>query len=188
MQTATDEERPFLEIVTRCYQRLVMRERNIASVKAMAGDVYHAMIFDRVGRGIGASYAALAQYEPYGQWVWVLDDDDECIYPALAADISRIAAECNPDVVMLRMDHGNGGILPDKFHWQKPPEMGYIGVSAFVVTRAVWLAHRGAFASARYQSDFDFINAVFAADLEAYWHDITASRVQRANKKEAQAA
>jgi hypothetical protein len=77
------------------------------------------------------------------------------------------------------MDHGKMGVKPDNGYWGKPPEGGHIGVSAYVTRRDVWQQHAGAFLSAHYASDFDFISAVFASRPAVYWHDVVASRVQR---------
>ena len=117
--------------------------------------------------------------------MWCLDDDDECIHDGLVADVRRISAEQPAaQVIMVRMDHGARlGVLPDAATWGGPPVHGHIGISAFIVRRGVWMAHRDAWMSLRYQSDFDFIHSVYAAlSWQAgsiVWHDVIASRVQR---------
>lgn len=110
----------------------------------------------------------------------MLDDDDECICDSLVAEIKAIVAQHNPDVVFVRMDHGVGlGTLPDHDYWQRTPVEGHIGCSAFIVRKDVWQKHADAW-GARYAGDFDFINAVWAdPEVTHYWHDRTASRVQR---------
>lgn len=79
---------------------------------------------------------------------------------------------------MVRMDHGNGRILPSA-RWGKSPQVAEIGVSAFVVRRDVWQAHAGAWLPGCYSSDFQFINAVWQSRPQVYWWDVVASRVQR---------
>lgn len=159
-----------------------MLMRNIASLEAQTDpDWQQTMLVDCEGRGIGAAQATLANYAAYvrGAYIWCLDDDDVCIRPTLVAELKAIAQEHDPDVIMVRMDHGRRGILPDNNHWQQPPVLSWIGASAYIVRRAVWTRHAHAYSSAWYSSDFDFISAVFAADPDVYWHDCIASKVQR---------
>jgi hypothetical protein len=172
---------PFLEILTRAYKRPLMLNRNKASVQALGKDVLHTVLHDSVGRGIGWSYRSLAAYARYlaGNYIWILDDDDECIHPTLVDELKQIVIQCAPDVIMVRMDHGEPlGILPS-LYWQHPPVQGQIGCSAFIVRRKVWQKHADAMQSGHYASDFDFISAIFASDPEIYWHDVVASRCQR---------
>lgn len=112
--------------------------------------------------------------------MWILDDDDECTHPLLA-DLERITTERpGVGVVMVRMDHGAElGILPDEMVWGQRPVCGHLGISSYIVKRDLWMAHRGAWLSLRYSSDFDFIDSVFAARPAVIWHDVIASRTQR---------
>lgn len=172
----------FLQVLTRCYQRPTLLMQNINSIAAQSDpDFEHTLLVDGEGRGVGAAQAALANYAAYvrGRYVWILDDDDLCVDAGLVAELKAIAAEHDPDVIMVRMDHGPRGVLPDNTHWQKPPAMSWIGCSAYIVRRELWQRHAHAFASATYNSDFDFIDAVFRGDPEIYWHDRIVSQVQR---------
>jgi hypothetical protein len=155
---------------------------NIKSLEAQSDpDWQQTMMIDGEGRGVGEAQAALANFAPYvrGQFMWCLDDDDLCIRPTLVEELKAIVAEHDPDVVMVRMDHGRRGILPDDDHWQKPPVLSWIGASAYIVRRELWQRHASRFSSAHYASDYDFISAVFASDPEVYWLDVIASKVQR---------
>ena len=122
----------------------------------------------------------LAAYAPYlvGDMVFCLDDDDCLIYPPFIATLKRIAAAHDPDVIMCRMDHGGGRILPSA-RWGKSPRVSEIGISAFVVRRAVWQRHAGAMVPGEYVSDFHFINSIWQAAPSVFWLDVVASRVQR---------
>lgn len=172
----------FLEVVTRCYKRPAMLRHNRASLaRQTCGDWSQTMLVDEVGRGVAWAYEQLATFTPTGDYVWILDDDDLCLDDDLVKDLKTIVHWVPFDVVMLKMDHG-GWILPDKFTWERAPQLAHIGVSAFVVSRATWLAHRHVFAPGRYESDFDFISAVFAANPGVFWHDTIASQVQRVSK------
>lgn len=171
----------FLEILTRCYKRpglLAIGQLSLA--QQTDTDWMQTLLWDEVGAGIGASYERLAAYGPLlvGEYIWILDDDDVCIRPSLVAELKVIAQVDNPDVIMVKMDHGPRGVLPGLGNWQKPPECGAVGVSAFIVRKSVWQAHAGAFLPGNYVSDFRFIAAIFASGASVHWHNVIASRVQ----------
>lgn len=173
----------FLEVLTRCYKRPTLLARNQASLRAQTCDDWtQTLLIDDVGRGINWSHENLTRCAPAlnGQYIWLLDDDDECIRPTLVAELKAIVATHNPDVIMLRMDHGPRGILPEPGYWGNAPEHGHIGVSAYVVRREVWQAHAEAWSPGVYHSDFNFIAAVVSDNSVAvYWHEVIASRVQQ---------
>lgn len=139
------------------------------------------MLVDAQRAGVGASHRLLATHEPLGAWLWVLDDDDECVHPGLVADVRRLAGEKRGlQVVMVRMDHGQPlGVLPDAAVWERAPVHGHLGVSSYIVRRDMWKAHRAAWLSLRYQSDYDFIADVWQSGPVVVWHDVIASRCQR---------
>ena len=172
---------PLLEVVTRCYKRPKMLLRNILSLQRQSvSDWEQTFLVDDVGLGIGASYKRLAHHAPVGEWLWILDDDDECIYDDLVFMVSSIALEQpQTQVIMVRMDHGSGRVLPDRC-WGHAPQVGEIGISAFVVRREVWQAHAGAMVPGEYISDYKFISSIYqSSPLFVYWWDVVASKVQR---------
>ena len=183
---------PFLEVLTRCYKRPAMLAANVASLQAQTdADWTQTFLVDDVGIGINATHERMAAHAPrlVGDYVWILDDDDLCTCPTLAADLKRIAAEHDPDVIMLKMDHGDGRILPDAATWGDGPACSRIGCSAYVVRRALWQTHASAMVPGWYGSDFSFINSVFGNNPalglapwlpqpRIYWHDCVASMVQ----------
>jgi hypothetical protein len=173
---------PFLEVVTRCYKRPVMLARNQDSIQVQTCDDWEqTLLIDPVGFGVGWSSEQLGHYgvRLTGEYIWLLDDDDVCVRQTLVQELKEIARDHNPDVIMLRMDHGPRGILPDANTWGRRPVKGKIGCSAYVVKREVWQAHSGAWLPGEYSSDFNFINAVFASEPIIHWHDVIASRVQQ---------
>lgn len=175
----------FLEIVTRTYRRPGYLADNIASVQALGSDVRHTILRDEQGMGVAAANARLADCTPTAEYVWVLDDDDVCIYEDLVADLRGIVAlHGKVPAVIVRMDHGAPlGVLPKDWDWQQPPQEAGIGCSGMITRRDVWLRHRHAWASGRYASDFDFIWSVWATWQRAIvWHDIIASRCQRISR------
>jgi hypothetical protein len=174
-----------LEIATRTYQRPHYLADNIASVQALGSDVLHTILRDEVGIGVAAANARLAEFVPSAEYVWVLDDDDLCIYEDLVADLRGITAlHGRVPAIIVRMDHGAPlGILPSAGGWQRPPHEAGIGASAMITRRDVWLRHRHGWATGRYASDFDFINSVWATwQRSIVWHDIIASRCQRISR------
>lgn len=174
-----------LEIVTRCFKRPEMLENNRASLAAQfSSDWQQTLLIDPIGVGVEAANAQLALFAPIGDYVWVLDDDDMCVDDLLVVTLQRLVVQHNhPPAIMLRMDHGELGVLPDDKHWGREPVRGGIGCSAIVTMRDVWNTHRPAWACSRYDADFEFIHAVWrehAADI--VWEDRVASRVQRISR------
>lgn len=184
---------PFLEVLTRCYKRPAMLAANQASLQAQTdSDWVQTLLIDDVGRGINWSHENMGVYAPNlaGKWIWILDDDDLCICPTLVADLKYIAAEHDPDVIMVRMDHGNDVTLPGPSTWGGELIYGQLGVSAYIVRRGAWQAHSRALTPGWYGSDYSFINsiwgnnpahywAVWMQQPRIYWHNVVASRVQR---------
>lgn len=170
----------FLEVITRSYKRPSMLRNNIASLQAQTDpDYWQVIMQDAIGRGVAWANEQLVECAPQCDYVWVLDDDDMCIRPTLIAELKQIVAEHDPDVIMMRMDHGPRGILPDGDFWGRPPQIAHVGCSAFIVHREIWLLHQLAWMKGGYSADFSFIGSVFALNPRVYWHDVIASRVQR---------
>jgi glycosyltransferase involved in cell wall biosynthesis len=174
---------PFLEILTRTFNARphLLRINQESLQRQTDSDWVQTLLVDDVGRGIDWASENLAAYAPHllGEYIWILDDDDTCILPTLVAELKFIAADSSPDVIMLRMDHGAGRLLPGDDTWMGPPVLGQIGCSAFVVRREVWQRHAGAMSKGHYASDFDLINAIWKSEPTVYWHDVVASRVMR---------
>jgi len=173
----------FLEVITRCYQRRRMLAYNQESLQSQTCDDWtQTLLVDEIGRGIGWSYQQMALYadDLEGDYIWILDDDDVASRMTLVRELKDIAAVNNPDVIMIKMNHLTRGILPDDLVWKKKPVIAHIGVSAFVVRREVWQRHAGAFLSASYSADFDFISSIFKEEgIDIFWHDVIASQVQK---------
>lgn len=170
----------FLEVITRTYKRPTMLRRCKESLPGHSpGELRHTVLNDPIGRGVGWANGRLATHTPNARYVWILDDDDECVHSTLLVELKRIAAQEDPELIMLRMDHGPRGVLPTVLTWGLAPVHGRIGCSAFVTRSDLWMKHRHVWAGARYYSDFEFISAAFADARNVYWHDVVASRVQR---------
>lgn len=180
--------RPVLEVLTRAYERPTLLAANQDSLQRQTCHEWaQTLLVDEVGVGIAATYDRLAEYEPTGHWVWLLDDDDLCVYDYLVDTLNVI--DClGFDVVIARMDHrgpsGRGKVLPDAAHWKKPPQQGYIGASAYIVRKDVWMAYRHAFAPGCYESDYQFIRAVYDSKPSIYWLEEVIAKCQKVSNGE----
>jgi hypothetical protein len=172
---------PFLTIVTRhILGRPNMLALNQASVRAQTDlDYEHLIITDHIGRGVEWSHTQFAEYAPQinGDYVFILDDDD-WLFCDRAISLLKQAAISRPELIMVRMRHNPVLVLPDDEHWGKPPELGYIGMSAFVVRRDVWSANVAEFRPV-YHGDFTFISAVYPKCSNVVWLDRVISATQR---------
>jgi glycosyltransferase involved in cell wall biosynthesis len=172
----------FLEVLTRCYRRPAALARNQASLRVQSDTDYtQTLLIDEVGIGVAAANARLADVEPTGEYVWILDDDDYCIFPDFVARLKQLATAMptTPAVIVVRMDHGALGVLPALADWGSVPKEGGIGASALVTRRDVWLRHRDQWRSARYASDYDFSKAVLTSESHIVWIDWVASAISR---------
>lgn len=172
----------FLEVITRSFgKRPKMFAAHLTSLAAQTDqDFIHTVLMDKEARGIGFATEQMAAYAPnlVGDYQLVLDDDDMLILPTFVAGLKQIAALNAPDVIFVRMDHGHGRILPSA-RWGKSPRVSEIGVSAYVVRRAVWQAHASAMIPGKYTSDYEFIHSIWNARPITYWWDVVASACQR---------
>lgn len=173
-----------LEIVTRhILGRPTMLAANMDSIRRMVYpadvEVKQTLLIDDVGRGMAWAQTQLAGFEPIGDYVWLLDDDDRAICPHLAECIRDEAMQAT-DAVFVRVNHKAPlGILPKPAYWGRAPEEGQIGGTSVIATRALWQQCRGAWASGRYEADADFVKAVYEAADRISWHDCVAAECQR---------
>lgn len=173
----------FLQVITRTMgNRPQMLARNQSSLAAQSDNSWaQTLVVDRECRGCGWANRNLSTIPALGQWVWILDDDDECILPTFVEGLRRIAERHTPDVIMVRMDHGAWGILPDDAVWGREPQLGRIGMSAFVVRGDVWERTRAQWREV-YEADFHYIHGLWATPgVRMHWWNVTVSRVQRFN-------
>ena len=172
-----------LEIVTRCYKRPSMLAANQASLaQQTCTDWQQTLLIDDVGIGVVAANTQLATFAPTGRYVWLLDDDDLCVYPGLVADVLALEAERNPELIMVRFDHDYLGVLPEPAYWQRPPECGRIGGSGVISRADLWMQCRGEWMTGRYESDCDYVRAAYRTAHNIVWHDVIAGMVQRISR------
>lgn len=173
----------WLEVLTRTYRRPAGLERNRASLHAQSDpDYVQTLLVDDQGIGVEAANALLADVEPVGAYVWVLDDDDFCTDAQLVERLKSIADSMReaPAVFVVRMDHGSLGILPDVGRWWGivPPEGG-IGSAALIVRADVWRQYRAWWRTGRYAADYDYIAAVLRGETHVVWLDWVVSAISR---------
>jgi hypothetical protein len=171
----------FLEIVTRhlTTRNEPLRRNQESLAQLTSGDWKQTLLIDKVGRGVPWASKRLAKHTPAGEFVWVLDDDDECIFPELVTGLKIIDSRYAPDAIMVRMDHGKPlGVLPAGPAWKGVLYEGGVGCSALIASAETWLRFRAHWGD-RYAGDWDFVNAVINSDVNVYWYDVVASRVGR---------
>jgi hypothetical protein len=173
---------PFLEVLTRTFngRPKMFAAQQISLAAQTDRDFVHTVLVDTERLGIEHATELMAGYADklVGSYVWILDDDDLCTLPTFIAGLKEIAVLNAPDLIMCRMDHGGGRILPSA-RWGKSPRVSEIGISAFVVRREVWQQHAKAFVPGAYTSDFKFIKSIWDSRPQVYWWDVVASRCQR---------
>lgn len=144
---------------------------NQASLRAQTdGDYEQILMIDNDGIGIENTHLELSKLSDLrGEYVFMLDDDDKVIDPEFIATLKIVTVD-QPELVIIKMRHQPDLVLPDDSHWRTAPVMGFIGCSAFVVRRDVWLANRQHFEPV-YHGDFTFISAVYPQCKQIVWLD-----------------
>jgi len=163
---------PFLTIITRTYKRPKLLARCQASVRAQTDpDLEHVVLTDHVGMGIYVSYHRMINEAGryHGSYIYCLDDDNVLTDTAFVADLKAIAAEHNPDVIMVKASNPTFGVLP-KF-WGETPKRCNVDLGNFVVKGHVWMEYAPHFLDIEQLEDYGFIAAVFEAGCSVYWHD-----------------
>lgn len=160
---------PLLTIYTPTYRRPQLLARCQASVAAQTDqDIQHLIIRDEVGLGVGGMFAAMPSHmaDVAGEWVYVLSDDDYLTDPQVVAEF-RAFAEAHPAAEIIMCRQLIGGVRYPRT-WMAPPELGAVSLSCWFVRRAVFARIPY---GCRYEGDFDFIAAVWAAGLPIAWWD-----------------
>lgn len=184
---------PFLSIMTRHYvagrRRSYFLERNKESVQALVDpDVEQIIMVDHTGHGIQWANSLFGRFKnvPAGQYIFILDDDDQFIDTRVVNDLKRIVAEENsPDIIRVKMQHlkGDGGyhVWPSEKYWgtTKIARVGDKGgFSSFIVRAEVWRAHIDVAGRGLWGGDYRFLKSVYAEGnlYTTYWWDKIISR------------
>jgi|SRR5690606_39651771 len=157
-----------------------MLEVNVQSLAAQTCANYEQVfITDPAGQGLHAANKSLALAQPAGEYVMILDDDDELIDPDALAILARAIEDMDePDLLFFRADHAANGVLPDSRVWGKRPRLGHVGSCDFITRRAVWERHIAAFGQPR-AGDYAYLMAVWGENPAVAWLDVKLAAVQR---------
>jgi len=154
--------------------------------------IQHLVVVDEVGVGIAGMFAEIGRHvdEMMGEYVYVLQDDDELADERVVADLARFiwaGEDCfvakgaprndvdrGPDVVMVR-NIKRGLNLP--LIWQEKPREGYVDLGSYVTRRGVFTENVTRFGK-RYAGDFDFIDALWEGGYSFAWFDRLFARAQ----------
>ena len=170
----------FLSVVTRCYKRPGMLNANQQSLaRQTSQDFEQILLVDDVGLGLHAANKRLAEANPKGDYVLILDDDDLLIDDRAIEKLAEAAAD-RPDLVIFKADHGPLGILPSPYVFiRKEPVLNRIGSCDFITRRDVWQEHIHRFGTPQ-RGDYHFLASVWADGPDVVWlEDEVLARVQR---------
>lgn len=175
---------PLLSVVTRTF---LGRPVGLARCKASVNRqtrldlVQHILLIDEQRRGIEWTYDHMDRVLPMlaGRYVLLLDDDDYLIDDDLTNQLVGLADQ-RPAVIMVKMDMGDGRVLPGST-WGSRPELGDVPCSAFIVRRDVFERHIHDF-GADYGGDANFIKKVWDAGHTFVWLDRVASKIGRVSR------
>jgi len=170
---------PFLSIVTRCFKRPQLLERNKESVYAQLDqDWEHIFIVDDIGLGMEAANKSLAlnAHLISGEYVLILDDDDILVDNNYVSGLRAIVRSYHPDVIISKMRWHLQVEKPERQWWRHPPQHGHIGSPCFAVRREVWLQHIESFGTER-SGDFHFITAIWNAGCTFHWWKQVTSEI-----------
>ncbi len=158
----------FLSIYTPTFRRPYQLGLCKASVEGQSSPVEHVIVEDTVGLGVDGMFADIPNHahKVTGQYVMVLSDDNILVDPHFAADL-ELQADGDPDVVVFK-----GQIMgtTQPAAWCCEPIETMIDLSCFAVRRDIWQKHAHDWGH-RYEGDFDFIHALWAARYRFHWWD-----------------
>lgn len=164
-----------LEVLTRHLPaRATLLARQQASLATLVGAWRQTILVDPIGLGIGASHLRLRTVEPSGDWVWMLDDDDEAADPHLIQRLDRRA-----ELHVFRMAYDWGVLPEDEAFEQHFIHEQHIGAPCVVVSRGLWMRARKGWTD-RYEGDYDFIRTAVGLAEGIRWHDVVVAKIDQA--------
>lgn len=156
--------------------------RNQLSLQSQTSrDWEQTILVDEQRRGVEWANGNLATVEATGDYIWFLDDDNECLFNDF---VRRLKAEAeanqNPELIIVRIDHGHLGILPNDLRWEQRPLEGMFDGGCLVIRRDIWNRYRHLW-QAEYCADFLFADALWDKLTSIHWWDVIAMRMQTGN-------
>lgn len=170
---------PLLTIITRTFGgRPLGLERCTKSIADQTDrDVQHLLALDDQRRGVGWSHINLRTLSDRiaGDYVMLLDDDDYLIDSGFVKALRSHVAEA-PEVVIVKMDMGNGAILPP---WRvEPPAHSSIASTCIISRSDIWREHVADFTD-QYDGDYAYTIAVWNCGHPFTWLDRVVAKVGR---------
>jgi hypothetical protein len=161
---------PFLTFYTPSYRRPHGLAKCLASVQmqTIVSEIEQIVIPDHVGLGVGGMFAQVSRYASavHGDYVYLLCDDDVLASPDVVEMVRRFAQlQGLPPVILVDAKKG-GATWPVGEPW--PPRCGAIDLGCIITRRDVWQAHAKDY-GARYEGDYDFMQAVSQAGYPAVY-------------------
>lgn len=172
----SDEKSPFLTIVTRCHRATEILTVNVGSVDAQTDqDMEHILLWDPIkSSSVERANKNLGKFKDLisGEWVYVLDDDDQLIYPTFVEELRKIVDQFNPSVVMVKavISELHQRLLPEPWG-SGPPVFCRVSSLNFIVRADIWKKHIHHFGTPT-AGDYNFINKVWESErFKFYWWD-----------------
>jgi hypothetical protein len=165
---------PYFTFYTPTFRRPQSLARCMASVaeQTIVDKVEQIVIPDHVGLGVGGMYKRVSLYANavHGRYVHILADDDVLVSPLVCEQVREFAvSNCEPEMVIVNSKKGD--TYPKGAPW--PPVIGRFDLGCMVVRNDVWRRHVQAYGHpGRYEGDFDFAIAVWAAGHKAEYLDL----------------
>lgn len=159
-----------MAVYTPTYRRPFLLELCKTSVENQSVPVYHMIVDDEIGLGIGGMYADIRNHAEFveGEYVMVLSDDNILVDAHFAAELETLVwgLDEKPDVVVFK---GQTGPTLQPASWGGEPVLTKIDLSCFAVRRDLWVEYSDRWGE-HYAGDFDFIHALYEdGHLFAWW-------------------
>ncbi len=192
---------PFLSIITRVMygKRDTLFKQHQKSVAALTSiDFEQIFITDYAQKGLHEANRSFQLAQPYGEYVYLLDDDDFFTNPDFIDElkkmsvIAEVGAGYAPDVIFFKMKIKTGDgdeIYPKAASWHtRTPRRGQIGGSCFAVRRWVFYKYIHAFDQQSF-GDWHFITKVLSdPEVKTAYIDKLMSETGKVSRGKAEAA
>jgi glycosyltransferase involved in cell wall biosynthesis len=174
----------FLSIITRCYKRPRMLEKNMLSLRMQTNQDFEQLFLkDEAGYGIGWANKQFYRHrnEPKGDYIYMLDDDDMLTDPEAIETMYSISID-DPELIMFKFDCGPWGILPTDEMWAAQwPKVTHVGTPCFVTRRDIWHQYIREF-GAPTAGDYHFLRAMWPDLSDVVWADRVIGRIQKGSR------
>lgn len=163
--------RPTLEVITR-----TLPDR-LRTALTLDGHWTQTLLVDPGRNGVPASHVRLRHHEPWADFVWVLDDDDEGTDPTLPTHLVP-----GVELYVFKVHLGEfDEAVPLPVEWAaREVEYGFVSPTNLVVSRELWMRTRSCWGE-HYDGDWPWIEACCAAAQSEVWVDRVIASVDVAH-------